>query len=117
MKLEDLNVYQISMKYSEEIYTLVSTWDYFSKDTIGKQLVRASDSISANISEGFGRYHYKDHKRFLYFSRGSLFEAKTWLTKANNRKLINNEKYKQLIAICDDLGVRLNNYIISIGNK
>jgi four helix bundle protein len=117
MKLEDLYVYQISMKYSEEIYTLVSSWDYFSKDTIGKQLVRASDSICANISEGFGRYHYNDHKRFLYFSRGSLFETKTWLTKANNRKLINNEKYKQLLDAYNDLGIRLNNYIKAIGDK
>ena len=51
-------------------------------DTIGKQLVRSADSIAANISEGFGRYHFKDSKRFYYISRGSLFETKTWLEKS-----------------------------------
>jgi four helix bundle protein len=37
----------------------VIKWDYFLKDTIGKQLVKAADSVAANLSEGFGRYHFK----------------------------------------------------------
>ena len=60
MKLEELNIYKISMEISDEIWNLVKDWKYFEKDTIGKQLVRAVDSISANISEGYGRYHFKE---------------------------------------------------------
>ncbi|MFC4210150.1 four helix bundle protein [Pedobacter lithocola] len=40
------------------MWNIVITWDYFSKDTIGKQLCRAANSISANIAEGYGRYHF-----------------------------------------------------------
>ncbi len=88
MKLEDLQVYQLSLEIGESVWKIVNTWDYFVKDTVGKQLIRSADSIAANISEGFGRYHYKDSKRFYYISRGSLFETKTWLEKSKNRKLI-----------------------------
>jgi len=85
MKLEELRVYQQAMEIGEEVWRIVVKWDYFSKDTVGKQFVRAIDSVAANLSEGFGRYHYKETKNFSYYSRGSLFESKTWLTKANSR--------------------------------
>ncbi len=117
MKLEDLQVYQISMKLADEVHDLVMEWDNFHKFSTGTQLVNAADSISANISEGYGRFHYKDHKNFLYFSRGSLSETKTWLTKASNRKLISDDKYSGLIDRYNSLGVKLNNYINTIGNS
>jgi four helix bundle protein len=90
MKLEELQVYQLSMKLGEKVWNIVKDWSYFEKDTIGKQLVRAVDSIAANISEGFGR---KDAKKFYYYSRGSLYETKTWLIKAKIRTLIKEEEF------------------------
>ncbi len=60
MKLEELNVYTVSMELGEEVWDCVKDWDQFSKKTIGKQLVEAADSVAANISEGFGRFHYKE---------------------------------------------------------
>ena len=85
MKLEELKVYNLAMEIGEEVWSIVSGWKWFERDTIGKQLVRAADSIAANISEGYGRYHFKDSKNFYYYSRGSLFETKTWLQKALER--------------------------------
>ncbi|HSR17509.1 MAG TPA: four helix bundle protein, partial [Ignavibacteriaceae bacterium] len=78
MKLEELQVYQLSMDIAERIWNIVISWNYFEKDTVGKQLVKAIDSVSSNLSEGFGRYFYKENKQFCYYSRGSLFETKTW---------------------------------------
>lgn len=115
MKLEELQVYQISMEIGEKVWNIVIKWDYFTKDTLGKQLVRSMDSVAANISEGFGRYHYKDSKKFLYYSRGSLYETKTWLTKAKNRKLITEEDFRFFDTEINTLGIKLNNYIKSIG--
>lgn len=77
MKLEEFRVYQLSMDLGEEVWNLVIKWDYFAKDTIGKQLVRSMDSVAANLSEGYGRYHFKEAKNFSYYSRGSLYESKT----------------------------------------
>jgi four helix bundle protein len=115
MKLEELKVYSLSMEMAETIWNIVLKWDYFQKDTIGKQLVRAADSIAANLSEGFGRYHYKENVNFGYYSRGSLYETKTWLVKAHNRNLIKDEDFNEFIHEIDNIGVKLNNYIKTIG--
>lgn len=117
MNLDDLRVYNISMQIAEKIWEIVNTWDYFSKNTVGKQLMRACDSISANLSEGFGRYSYKEEKQFSYYARGSLYETKTWLSKAKNRKLISDESFEKLSKELNDLAIKLNNYIKSIGKK
>ena len=50
MRLEELNVYNKAMEIGEEIWAIVVKWDYFAKDTMGKQLVRAIDSVAANLS-------------------------------------------------------------------
>lgn len=114
MKFEDLEVYKLSMDLSDKIWDLVIKWEYFPKDTIGKQWVRASDSISANISEGFGRNNFKDQRSFYYYSRGSLCESKTWLEKAKRRNLIDVETYELMLNEFNVLGIKLNNFINSV---
>ena len=109
--LEKLEVYQLSEAFSDMIWDLVSAWDYFKKDTIGKQLVRAADSISANIAEGYGRYYYKESKQFFYYSRGSLQETKSWLTKCKRRNIIEISKVEELINEAEKILAKLNGYI------
>ena len=115
MKLEEFKVYALSMDLAERIWNVVNNWDFFTRDTVGKQLVRAADSIAANLSEGYGRYHYKENINFSYYSRGSLFETKTWLTKAFNRNLISQDEYNSFNTEIDIIGIKLNNYINTIG--
>lgn len=103
------------MKIAEKVWNLVMKWDYFTKDTVGKQFVKAVDSVSANLSEGFGRYFYKENRQFCYYSRGSLFETKTWLRKSFNRKLIEEKTYLSIVADLETIGIKLNNYIKTIG--
>jgi len=117
MKLEDLRVYQMSMDLAEEVWAIVNEWGYFEKDTVGKQLVRAVDSVAANLSEGFGRFHYKEAKNFSYYSRGSLYETKTWLSKASNRNYITKEAFTEFMNKIDTIGIKLNNYINTIGKN
>ena len=44
MKLEDLDLYNQSLAWEDKVWEIVIKWDYFTKDTIGKQFVRSSDS-------------------------------------------------------------------------
>ncbi|HJN06976.1 MAG TPA: four helix bundle protein, partial [Bacteroidales bacterium] len=60
MNLEELRVYELSMELGDNVWSIVERWNYFQKDTVGKQLVRSADSIAANLSEGFGRFHFKE---------------------------------------------------------
>ena len=69
MKLEELRVYNMADALSDNIWSMVTAWDFFAKDTIGKQLVRSADSISANIAEGYGRYFFKEKNVYDSFYR------------------------------------------------
>jgi four helix bundle protein len=114
MELEEFRVYQQSMEIGEKVWSIVQQWDWFAKDTVGKQLVKAVDSVASNLSEGFGRYHHRETINFSYYSRGSLFETKTWLDKSYSRKLISEEDYNYFSKEIKDIGVKLNNFISSI---
>ena len=112
---ENLRVYQLSEKLADRIWDLVMGWDFFAKDTVGKQLVRAADSVSANIAEGDGRGSYADNRRFVRTARGSLNETKHFLRRAYRRKLLKEAEVKALKPLVDELGPKLNNYLKSIG--
>lgn len=115
MKLEDLKVYTLAMEIGNQCWNVVNEWSYFEKDTTGKQLVRAADSIAANISEGYGRFHFNQKRYFNFIVRGSLFETKTWLDKAYNRGQISIEGHKLLKTEMNELCLMLNSYIKNAG--
>jgi four helix bundle protein len=87
LRIEDLEIYRMAEEISDTIWTISTRWDNFSRNTIGKQLVRAADAISANLAEGHGRYDFKDKIAFCYCARGAWEEMKTWLAKADRRGL------------------------------
>ncbi|HEX5789676.1 MAG TPA: four helix bundle protein [Luteolibacter sp.] len=115
--LNDLEVYREAMRLGEIVWGWVVNWKPLAQDTTGKQFIRAIDSIAANISEGHGRYHYKENLKFCYYSRGSLDESMTWLEKAATRQLVEAETARQLYRDLESLRKRLNAYIKSIGQK
>ena len=111
LKLEDLDIYQLAMASGEEVWSTVIKWEYFAKTTEGKQFVEASDSISANIAEGYSRYFYKDRKTFYYSQPGIAFGNKNWATKALKRSLIRQDEYYLLLKKLRIRQHKLNGYI------
>src|SRR5919106_1474600 len=85
---ESLRVYQLSETLADEIWMIVMKWNVFARDTVGKQLVRAADSIGANIAEGTGRGTFVDNRRFVRIARGSLNETQHFLRRAYKRQLL-----------------------------
>ncbi|HYF30427.1 MAG TPA: four helix bundle protein [Chitinophagaceae bacterium] len=116
IRLEDLEVYKVAMEIGELVWTIVDKWPYFQKDTLGKQLTRAADSIALNIGEGYGRFYFKENKNFCYYSRGSAYETISALAKAVNRKLISAEDYSLLKTKFERYFKLMNPYIKSIGS-
>lgn len=98
LTLNDLSSYKIAFNLSNYIWKVVIKWNYFEKETVGKQFVRAADSISANISEGFGRYTKKDKIKFFRISQGSIKEALDWNEKSKTRGLISQEEYDKILT-------------------
>ena len=79
---ERLQVYQLAEQLADDIWTIVVKWNVFARDTVGKQLVKAVDSIGANIAEGTGRGTFVDNRRFVRIARASLNETQHWLRRA-----------------------------------
>ena len=109
--IDDLVVYQLGMQIGDVIYILVSNLDKFDKNTMGYQLMRSADSISANISEGYGRFHYKEQRQFCYIARGSLYESRTWLAKALERIPNKRTEIQEILELLNILHKKLNAYI------
>lgn len=115
--LETLEAYLMAEEFSDQIWNYIQEWDSFKKDTIGKQMARAADSISANIAEGYGRYFYKESKQFYFYARGSLQETKSWLSKCKRRNVIGEEAADALLQHADIILFKLNAYIKFVANS
>jgi four helix bundle protein len=112
---ENLQVYKLGEKLADEVWVVVTGWEQFSKMTVGKQIVRAADSIGANIAEGTGRGSFQDNRRFVRMARGSLNETQHWLRRAYRRGLLSKDDVKRIRPIIDELAPKLNAYLRSIG--
>jgi four helix bundle protein len=117
LKLEELSAYRLSKKCANEIWSKVLTWDVLAKKTIGEQLIRSFDSIGANISEGFGRFHKKDKVKFYYNARASVYESAYWINLAFERKLIDQGLKTEWLSVLRKLPKEINTLIkLTISN-
>lgn len=113
---ENLQIYKLSEKLSDHLWKIVIRWEVLARDTVGKQLIRATDSISANIAEGSGRGTDPENRRFLRMARGSLYETQHWLRRSYKRRLLSEKQVSELLPIVRELGPKLNAYLRSIGS-
>jgi four helix bundle protein len=117
VRFEDLRVFRLAETLADEIWDIITNWNYFEKDTIGKQLVKAADSIGANIAEGTGRGTPADNRKFIRIARGSLNETKYWIGQAHKRQLITDDSLSILQEILDKLVPSLNSYMKSVSRN
>lgn len=117
IELEDLEVYQIARKMSDIAWSVFTNLPKQMQFSIGDQFVRATDSIGANIAEGYGGYSYLDRVRILYIARGSFFEErKHWLTLLKHRNLIDPIHHSDYCQTGDKFELKLNIWIKSLKN-
>jgi four helix bundle protein len=118
---EKLRVYQLAESLADEIWNIVLRWNHFARNTVGVQIVEASDSIGSDIAEGAGRGTYRDNRCFVRIARcfvriarGSLNETKHWLRRAYCRKLLTDADVDKIKPIMDELAPKLNAYLNSL---
>lgn len=108
---EDLNCWKYGRDLRREMIKLIKTFPLNEKFKLSDQIIRCSRSITNNIAEGFGRYHYLENAKFCRNSRGSLWELLDHLLIAEECEYINQEQmndYRQKIIRCNAL---INGYI------
>lgn len=98
LTLDNIDCYKRSFTLSQYVWKVVIGWEWFSKRTIGIQYIRAVDSISSTVAEGFGRYFKKDKILFYRYGLGSVSESLDWTEKSWNRKLLEEEQYTHIKA-------------------
>jgi len=116
-ELEDLKVLQNAENIADAVWKRVVQWEEFAKDVVGKQMARATDSIGANIAESYGCFNYGEKIQFLYYSRGSLFEAKYWLNRALVRELMKADEVKSYATRLSDVARQLNTFANSLKSQ
>lgn len=109
--LTDLDVYRLAEKLSDMIWDDYDSWPEKAQKTVGIQIIRSADGISANPAEGYGRFTAPDRKKFCRYSRGSFEETKNWLRKCTRRSLISEERSQSYNLITQELGPKLNAFI------
>src|SRR5713226_4340856 len=114
---EKLQVYQLSEKIADSIWNIVIAWDSFARDTVGKQIVRAADSIGANIAEGSGRGSLPDNRRSIRMARGSLYKTIHWLRRSYMRRLLSQAEVKKLRLLVEELTPKLNAFLRSVDQR
>lgn len=108
---EDLEIWQLARDFRKEISMLIKTFPSEEKYRLNDQMVRASRSVTANIAEGYGRFHYQENIQFCRQSRGSLYEMIDHLAVAFDEEYITDDVLKQLKEDIMLILRKLNGYI------
>lgn len=112
--LKDLEVYQLARELSRLAWNIYEELDWRDKKLMGDQFVEASDSVGANIAEGYFRYHFLERIKFYYNARASLAEAADhWFEILRERKKVQDKQYENFKEISQKLSIKLNNFIAS----
>jgi len=110
--LETLETWRKSKEFTLRVYReVLPLLPSEEKWNLNQQLRRSSNSILANIAEGYGRFYYQDNIRFCYISRGSLEETLSHLAIANEMEFIPKTLFESLEQDGEKLTQLINGYI------
>jgi four helix bundle protein len=108
---KDLQVWQLARDLRREAYNLVRGFPSEEKHALANQVRRAAISVTANIAEGFGRYHYQENIQFCRQARGSVFELRDHLITVQDQGYMTAEEYRRMEDLAQRVIQTLNGYI------
>ncbi len=106
--LHDLEVFKLSFAFSMNLFKASRKFPKEERYSLTDQIIRSSRSITANISEGWGKRVYpNEFKRHLIYALGSLEETKTWLQFAKECVYLDIKEYDYFCLQLDELGAKI----------
>ena len=108
---KDLEVWKKSRALRKELSKFAKTFPSEEKYKLTDQLIRASRSVTANIAEGYGRFHHQENIQFCRIARGSLTETLDHLTVALDEEYINDSEFETFAGKLEECLKILNGYI------
>lgn len=114
---QELDCYKLAVQVLKEAYRLARRLPKVERYNMADQVRRAATSVTLNIAEGYGRYHYLDRLRFFYIARGSLMETLSIFVSCEAVGYIDQPELTRLQELAEN-GLRtLNGYIRHIRNR
>jgi four helix bundle protein len=86
-RFADLLVYRCSASLADDLSECLRGWPSIDRWSTGVQLLKAADSIGANLAEAYGRATSGDRLRFVVIARASAYEVQHWISRASARDL------------------------------
>ena len=108
---EDLDVYKKAREFRKRIYAAARKLPDFEKYELDRQIRRAAVSLTNNIAEGHGRYHYLDEIKFQLQSRGSLAELLDDLNVCQDEDYLSTAEIVELKERAKEVQRLINGYI------
>ena len=113
----DLLVWQKARELRKEVFSLVKKLPQNEKYNLDFQMRRAACSITANLAEGYGRYHYKENIQFCRQSRGSIYELQDHIITCFDQGYIKEETYNSLQELILEVIRLMDGYIKFLNNE
>lgn len=108
---EDLECWKACTEVRREITKLLKRYPNDERYLLIQDMRRASRSVTHNIAEGYGRFHYKENRQFCRHSKGSLYELLDQLLTSKDDLIITNEEYIEIKTKVEKAILILNGYI------
>lgn len=108
---EDLDVYRAARAFRKRVYRLAKLLPVEERFGLRQQMTKAAVSITNNIAEGHGRYHWQDNTRFCRQSRGSLAEIVDDINVCIDEEYAQREQLEDLKSDAVRVFKLLNGYI------
>ena len=114
---EDLEVYKAASDLRRRIYELARSLPDLEKYALTQQMIRAAVSLTNNMAEGYGRYHWQESMQFFRHSRGSLMELVDDLSACREQNYMTDPHYEELRKLAEDLLPQINGYLRYLRQK
>lgn len=109
--LDDFELYSSARQFRRKVYQLIRQLPVEEKYCLGSQMRRAALSVTNNIAEGHGRWHYQENIHFCRIARGSIDELIDDFNACLDESYARNELIQELKEDAKQLIARINSYI------
>lgn len=93
---EDLDVWKVGREIRSDLYRLANQLPKHEQYCLGQQVRTAAVSLTANIAEGYGRFHFKENIQFCRIARGSAYELLDHLTTCTDQGYLDDSQHEAL---------------------
>lgn len=111
---EDLDVWKVGRDLRKNLYLVADRLPEKERYNLAAQIRSAAVSLTANVAEGFGRFHFKENVRFCRMARGSAYELLDHLIACKDQGYLNESDFQELRSKLSRFSQLLNGYIRSI---